>query len=148
MPQVSIEEFCRDLSTDAEHGLSAAEARLRLGKEGPNALVQRRQQPEWLKFLRQLTNLFAVLLWCGAGLSLVAEYLTPGQGNRSIAIALVGVVLLNGIFSYWQGRRAEAIMASFRDMLPHLARVMRDGGMVEIPAARRSSRFCTRLSTL
>ena len=77
----------------------------------------RKQQLEWLKFLRQLTNLFALLLWFGAGLSLVAEYLTPGEGNLAIAIALIGVVIFNGIFSYWQGRRAEAIMASFRERL-------------------------------
>ncbi len=135
MSQVPIEEFCNALGTDPERGLTSAEALLRLQKEGPNALVQRKQEPEWLKFLRQLTNLFAVLLWFGAGLSLVAEYLTPGEGNIAIAIALVGVVIFNGIFSYWQGRRAEAIMASFRDMLPQIARVMRDGSMVEIPAA-------------
>ncbi|MGO9121547.1 MAG: cation-translocating P-type ATPase [Desulfomonilaceae bacterium] len=135
MHQVPIEEYCRRLCTDPEHGLSSTEALLRLKKEGLNILVQRRLESEWLKFLRQLTNLFAILLWCGALLSLVAEYLTPGQGNLAIAIALVGVVILNGIFSYWQGRRAEAIMASFRDMLPRLARVIRDGRLFELPAS-------------
>jgi sodium/potassium-transporting ATPase subunit alpha len=135
MPQLSIEEFCTDLHTDPEEGLGAAEALSRLEKEGPNVLVQRRREPEWLKFLRQLTNLFAILLWAGAGLSLLAEYLTPGQGNLTIALALIGVILLNGIFSYWQGRRSEAIMASFRGMLPQLARVLRDGSLLEIPAA-------------
>ena len=81
MHQVPIEEYCRRLCTDHEHGLGSAEALLRLKKEGLNILVQRRRESEWLKFLRQLTNLFAILLWCGAVLSLVAEYLTPGEGN-------------------------------------------------------------------
>jgi sodium/potassium-transporting ATPase subunit alpha len=136
MHRVRIEEFYRRLGADPEHGLNSEDASLRLKKMGPNALVQRRRESEWLKFSRHLTNLFAILLWCGAFLSLIAEYLTPGQGNLAIAFALVGVILLNGIFSYWQGRRAEAIMASFRDMLPRLARVMRDGNLLELPASR------------
>ncbi|WP_129126923.1 cation-translocating P-type ATPase [Geomonas oryzae] len=135
MHLVPLEEYCRRLRSDPQRGLSSAEALLRLGREGPNLLVQRRQVPELLKFLRQLTNLFAILLWIGAGLCLLAEFLTPGQGNMAIAIVLVGVVLLNGSFSYWQGRRAEEIMSSFRDMLPRLARVVRDGVVHEIQAS-------------
>lgn len=135
MHQVPLEEYCRRLRSDPQRGLSSAEAKLRLGREGANLLVQGRRVPELLKFLRQLTNLFAILLWIGAGLCLGAEFLTPGEGNLPIAIVLVGVVLLNGSFSYWQGRRAEEIMASFRDMIPRLARVVRDGAVHEIPAS-------------
>lgn len=135
MHQVSLEDYCLRLRSDLQQGLSPAEALLRLRRDGPNLLVQRRRESELLKFLRQLTNLFAILLWSGTGLCLVAEYLTPGEGNMAIAIALVGVVILNGSFSYWQGRRAEEIMASFRDMLQRLARVVRDGVVHEIPAA-------------
>lgn len=135
MHRIPLEEYCRRLRSNSQQGLSSAEALLRLRREGPNLLVQRRREPELLKFLRQLINLFAILLWGGAGLCLLAEYLTPGEGNMAIAIALVGVVILNGSFSYWQGRRAEEIMASFSDMLPRLARVVRDGAIHEIPAS-------------
>lgn len=135
MHQVPIIEFVRRLHTDAHLGLGVSEAAERLHRDGPNVLVQRAREPEFLKFLRHLTNLFAILLWCGAGLSLAAEYLVPGQGSLAIAIALIGVVLLNGIFSYWQTRKAEAIMDSFRDMLPRRAMVVRDGELLEVPAA-------------
>lgn len=135
MHQVPLEEYCRRLRTDPKHGLPSPEALLRLHQDGANNLIQRRQVPEWLKFLKQMTNLFAILLWCGASLSLLAEYLSPGEGNIAIAIALVGVVVMNGTFTYWQGRRAEEIMASFREMLPRQARVVRDGVQHEIPAA-------------
>ena len=135
MHKMPLEEFFRKLQADPEKGLPQAEAASRLAKSGPNALVQRRREPEWLKFLRQLTNLFALLLWFGAGLSLFAEFLTPGQGNLAIALALAAVVVLNGIFGYWQGRRAEAIMASFQDLIPLTARVTRDGKMLEVPAS-------------
>ncbi len=135
MHQVPIDEFIRRLHSDVRLGLTAAEAADRLRQDGPNALIQKAKEPEFLKFLRQLTNLFALLLWCGAGLSLGAEYLLPGQGSLQIAIALIGVVILNGSFSYWQGHKAEAIMKSFRDMLPRRAQVVRDGLVLDLPAA-------------
>ena len=135
MHQVPIEEFIRRLHSHAEQGLSRAEAAARLKRDGPNSLTPRKQTPEFVKFLRQLTNLFALLLWCGAALSLVSEYVAPGQGSLAIAIALIGVVLLNGVFSYWQEHKAEAIMASFRGLLPCRAKVVRDGQQLDIPAS-------------
>ena len=135
MHQVPLSEFIRRLHSHAERGLSQAEAAERLRRDGPNVLIQREKDSEVLKFLRQLTSLFALLLWCGAGFSLVAEYLVPGQGSLAIAIALIGVVLLNGGFSYWQAHKAEAIMDSFRDLLPRRATVLRDGVLLEIPAS-------------
>src|SRR6516165_9294793 len=136
MHLVSLEEFYRRLRTDPDKGLSSPEAGVRLQWDGPNALLQRKREPEIVKFLRQMTNLFALLLWVGAALSFVAEWVRPGEGNLYIAIAIVGVVLLNGSFTYYQSRKAEAIMASFRDMLPRLARVLRDGVLHEIPVVQ------------
>ncbi len=135
MHQVPINEYIRRLNSHAQRGLGTTESAERLRLDGPNVLVQRKKEPEFVKFLRQLTNLFALLLWSGAGLSLTAEYLLPGQGSLAIAIALVGVVLLNGVFSYWQGHKAEAIMDSFSDLLPRKAAVVRDGVSLEIPAS-------------
>lgn len=134
MHHVPLEEYCRRLRSDPQQGLTGEDALLRLRRDGPNALVQRRRESELLKFLRQMTNLFAILLWGGVLLCLIAEHLTPGEGNRAIAIALTCVVVFNGSFSYWQGRRAEEIMASFRDLLPRRSRVVRDGIMHEVPA--------------
>lgn len=135
MHHIPLEEYIRRLRSDAEDGLSRADAAARLQRDGPNSLTPRKQTPEIVKFLRQLTNLFALLLWCGAALSLISEYVAPGHGSLAIAIALIGVVLLNGIFSYWQEHKAETIMASFRDMLPRRAKVVRDGRHLDIPAS-------------
>lgn len=135
MHQVPLNEFVRRLRSDTCYGLTLHEATKRLQRDGPNSLIQKRKEPELLKFLRQLTSLFALLLWSGAGLSLGAEYVQPGQGSLAIAVALVSVVILNGTFSYWQGHKAEAIMESFRDMLPRSAQVVRDGLLQKVPAA-------------
>src|SRR5574338_1503364 len=136
MHLVPLEEFHRRLRTDPDKGLSSPEALVRLQRDGPNAIRQLRKESELVKFLRQLTSLFALLLWAGAALSFLAEWVRPGEGNLYIATALVGVVALNGVFSYYQQHKAEAIIAGFRDMLPRLARVVRDGKLLEIPAAQ------------
>ena len=134
MHLVPLEEFYHRLRTDPVRGLTEVEARARLERDGPNQFRQRRGESEILKFLRQMTNLFSLLLWIGAALALVAHLARPGEGNNYISGALLAVVLLNGGFSYYQQRKAEQIMAGFSDMLPLMARVVRDGVLREIPA--------------
>ncbi len=100
MHQLPLSEFYQRLRADPACGLSEDEAAQRLTRDGPNALVPRRRTPEILRFLQHLTKLFALLLWAGAALSFVAEWLMPGQGNLYIGIALAAVVVLNAAFSY------------------------------------------------
>ena len=111
----------------SERGLSQAEAEDRLRHYGRNELRVRQDVPEIVKFLRQFKNFFALLLMVGGVLALAAERLDPDQGNLYIAIALLGVVVLNAAFTYIQAHQSERIMESFRDMLPDMVTVLRDG---------------------
>ena len=43
----------------------------------------------------------------GAALALLAEYFDAGQGMAWLGVAIVGVILINGIFSFWQEYKAE-----------------------------------------
>jgi sodium/potassium-transporting ATPase subunit alpha len=108
-------------------GLTEEEAARRLEQHGPNELRVRQDVPEFVKFLLQFKNFFALLLMVGGMLAIAAEQLDPGQGNLYIAIALLGVVLLNAVFTYIQERQSERIMDSFRRMLPAMVTVLRDG---------------------
>jgi len=76
------------------------------------------------------------MLWAGAVLALIGEQFSPGEGMELIAFALVAVVLINGVFSFWQDTRVERAMAAFRRMLSPRARVLRDGSEVEIDASQ------------
>ncbi|SNB46029.1 HAD-IC family P-type ATPase [Geobacter sp. DSM 9736] len=136
MHQVPFDEFCHRLGVDPVTGLTTGEAARRLQHDGPNELIQRRREPELVIFMRQMTNLFSLLLLAGSVLSFIADYVEPGQGNAYIGAALLVVMLLNGSFSWYQQRKAERIMAGFRNMLPRLARVVRGGEIQEIPAAQ------------
>ena len=73
---------------------------------------------------------FAVLLWTAAVLALIADRWTPGQGMAMLAAAIVAVIAINGIFSFWQEYRAEETMAALQRLLPHQVRALRNGKTV------------------
>jgi len=115
-------------------GLDSDDAARRLAQYGNNELHVRKETPEIVKFLRQLTNFFALLLIAGSALAFFADYLQPGQGNFHIGVALLAVVLLNAVFTYAQQHEADRIMESFRNMLPPMISVLRDGEVSRIEA--------------
>ncbi len=131
--KVPLDQLYTLLKSD-EHGLTSAEVEVRLKQYGTNELRVRRRTLEIVKFLRQFKNFFALLLMVGGGLALFAEQLDPGQGNLYIAYALVGVVVLNAMFTYAQEHQSEKIMESFNKMLPSVVKIMRDGRVQEVDA--------------
>ena len=52
----------------------------------------------------------------------------------TLAVAIVGVIVVNGAFSFWQEYRAEETMAALQRLLPHQVRAQRDGAVVVIPS--------------
>ncbi|WP_256622091.1 cation-translocating P-type ATPase [Methanolobus chelungpuianus] len=131
---IGLDEFLQRLNTTAE-GLSSEEALRRKELCGPNLLEKRKKESLLKKYLKQYGNFFALLLLFGSVLSFAAEYLDPGQGNIFIAIALLGVVILNATFTFIQEYQAQKIMESFQNLMPPTARVKRDGEIVELPAS-------------
>nr|WP_321497916.1 cation-transporting P-type ATPase [uncultured Methanolobus sp.] len=130
---ISLEEILKRLNT-TETGLSSQEAEKRAESCGRNIFEEMGKESLVIKFLKQFKNFFSLLLLFGSILSFIAEWLDPGQGNIFIAIALLGVVILNGSFTFVQEYQAERIMASFRNLIPPKARVIRDGEIKEILA--------------
>lgn len=91
-------------------GLSHAKAKENLERDGPNALTPPKQTPEWVKFCKNLFGGFALLLWIGAVLCFVAYSIQastseePAEDNLYLGIVLAAVVIVTGIFSYYQVR--------------------------------------------
>ena len=132
--QLTVAEALASLRSSPS-GLSAAEASRRLQEYGSNE-VEERAQPHWgLLLARQFTHFFALLLWLAAAIAVLAQVLHPGQGMATIAAAIVAVILVNGLFSYWQEYRAEKTLAALSRLLPQRAKVLRDGALGMQPAA-------------
>ena len=115
-------------------GLTTAEARRRLAEFGPNHLEEVARVALPLRLAREFTHLFAIILWIAAALCFVAEAYDPGQGMARLGWAIVGVIVINGVFSFWQEYRAERAVAALRELLPQRVAVSRDGAVQQIPA--------------
>src|SRR6187401_359633 len=83
-------------------GLSRADATARRLEFGPNRIQRVEGVSLPRRFAAQFTHLFAALLWVAAVLALVADLQMPGEGMATLAAAIVGVVVINGLFSFWQ----------------------------------------------
>jgi sodium/potassium-transporting ATPase subunit alpha len=116
-------------------GLAAAEAQRRLAEFGPNRVEAAAREPLWLALLREFTHFFALVLWLAAGLAFLAEHFESGQGMAELGIAIVGVIVVNGCFSFWQAYRAEQALAALRQLLPQRVDVRRATGVAEVEAA-------------
>lgn len=123
-----------DLDSDVG-GLSASEAARRAVAFGPNRVEGSVAQPLWLMFVREFGHFFALLLWLAAGLAFLAAYADPGQGMFQLGVAIVGVIVVNGCFSFWQAYRAERALAALQQLLPLQVDVRRDGVLLQLPAS-------------
>ncbi len=110
-----------------QEGLSPHEAARRLREYGPNRLAEARRTPLWLRLLREFTHFFALLLWSAAALAFMADWQAPGQGMATLGWAVIGVILINGGFSFWQEYRAERAIEALQRLLPLQVKVIRAG---------------------
>lgn len=124
--QLTVDDALRSFQS-AFNGLTAHDATRRLAEFGPNRVERVAETPLVLRFLRTLTHFFALILWIAAGLAFLAAALDPAGGMAPLGFAIVGVIILNGAFSFWQEYRAERALAALRQFLPHQSKVMRDG---------------------
>lgn len=108
-------------------GLSDSEAGARRQRFGPNALPRVAPPPLLRKLAAQFTHLMALLLWGAAGLAWAAAM-------PQLAVAIVGVNVLNGLFSFWQEYRAQQATEALKSLLPRWARVRREGRELRLPA--------------
>jgi sodium/potassium-transporting ATPase subunit alpha len=139
LPGISIAQQTPDaaLATlgSSAQGLSDHEAQRRLREFGPNRVEAAKREPLWLTLLREFSHFFALILWLAAGLAFLAEHFDPGKGMAELGLAIVGVIVVNGCFSFWQAYRAEQALEALRQLLPQRVTVRRAGRAEEVDAA-------------
>ncbi|XP_041373035.1 sodium/potassium-transporting ATPase subunit alpha-3-like [Gigantopelta aegis] len=138
--KLPIDELYARLGTDPEQGHSPERAKEILLRDGPNQLTPPKTTPEWVKFCKQLFGGFSLLLWIGAILCYIAYSIqmsamedAPGD-NLYLGIVLTAVVVVTGIFSYYQEAKSSRIMESFKNLIPQYALVIRGGIKLNIKA--------------
>jgi magnesium-transporting ATPase (P-type) len=115
-------------------GLSTAEAERRRSEFGANDVERVARRSPAIALLGELTHFFAVVLWIAAGLATAAAIAEPGTGMGTLAAAIVGVIVVNAAFSFWQQFRAERSLEALEQLLPARVLALRDGEPAELDA--------------
>ena len=131
---LSVQQALASLNTTGA-GLAASEAARRLVEFGPNHVEEVAREHLLLGFAREFTHFFAIILWIGAALAFLAEHFDPGQGMARLGVAIVGVIIVNGVFSFWQEYKAEQAVAALRQLLPQKVQALRGGQAMELLAS-------------
>ncbi|KAH0631374.1 hypothetical protein JD844_005673 [Phrynosoma platyrhinos] len=114
--QLSVEDLELKYRTSVTKGLNSTVAGEIFLRDGPNELKPPKGTPEYVKFARQLAGGLQCLMWL------------------YLAIALIAVVVVTGCFGYYQEFKSTNIIASFKNLVPQQATVIRDGDKFQINA--------------
>jgi Ca2+-transporting ATPase len=112
---------------DNIYGLTESEAAKNLEVYGKNVLEQGKKK-SWLKtLLSQFTDLMIIIL-------IVSSVISFFMGENSEGIAILVIIILNGLLGFFQEMRTEKAMEALMNMAAPHARVIRDGSIKDIPA--------------
>ena len=121
------------------HGLTTAEARTRLAKEGPNEVTKGARRSVWRRLADTLRQPMFALLVTAALLYILLGDLTEGL---TLSVFVLAVLVL----SFYQEGRSEAAIEALRQLTQAQALVLRDGQMQQVPASEVVVGDCLLLS--
>ncbi len=120
-------QVLRELGTDPQKGLTAAQVQQRVAEFGPNKLNEGKAISPLALFAEQFTDFIVLTLIAAA---IVSGFL----GEWLDATAIVGIVILNAILGFVQEYRAERALAALKQLAAPTAQIMRDGELQSIPS--------------
>ncbi|MEN9233301.1 MAG: HAD-IC family P-type ATPase, partial [Gloeomargarita sp. DG02_1_bins_92] len=133
----SIPVTLNRLETTAD-GLDSRQVAERLARYGTNELVETHRRSRWQILLDQFKNVMLLLLIAVAALSAVTDLIQAIQEQRWIfpkdTVAILSIVILNGLLGYVQESRAEQALAALKKMSSARVRVVRAGQTQEVNA--------------
>lgn len=126
--ELETAELSSKLETNLETGLSPGVAAERLATNGKNELTEGKKVSPIVLFLGQFKD-FMVLVLMGATLisGLLGEYLD--------AITIVAIIVINAVLGFVQEFRAEKSLRALKALSAPVAKALRAGEVVAIPAS-------------
>ncbi|WP_337885431.1 cation-translocating P-type ATPase [Fischerella thermalis] len=138
---LEVDKAIELLSTNADTGLSPQEAQQRLEQYGPNELEETGGRSPWEILFDQFKNIMLLMLIAVAIVSGILDLLAlqnnelkAGEVPFKDTIAILAIVVLNGILGYVQESRAEKALAALKKLSSPNVRVIRDGKPLEVAA--------------
>ncbi|MCV2392859.1 cation-transporting P-type ATPase [Actinotalea sp. M2MS4P-6] len=124
---LEADEVIAQLASDADQGLTSAEAAARLASYGPNTIAAEPPPSVWMVVLGQLRDPMQLML---AAVAIVSFLIA--QTSTGVLVALL--VVLNVILGTRQELAARASVDALATMQVPQTRVRRDGTVLQIPA--------------
>lgn len=93
-------DLLKTMNTSIGDGLSEKDVQKRLEKHGPNELQEGKKASAFVIFLAQFKDFMVLIL-------LAATIISAFLGEYIDAVAIVAIVLINGVLGFYQERRAE-----------------------------------------
>ncbi|MEA5419610.1 cation-translocating P-type ATPase [Spirulina sp. CCNP1310] len=134
----TLDETLKGLKSDRQ-GLTPQAVEQRRQQYGPNEIIEAQGRNRWQILLDQFSNIMLLMLIGVAFVSGILDFLALRSGEGvdvpfKDTIAILAIVVLNGILGYVQEVRAEQALASLKQMSSPQVRVLRSGKPQEIPA--------------
>jgi Ca2+-transporting ATPase len=126
---LSVAEVTQRLGVDARTGLDLHEVEQRATVYGPNEIQEHRRRSPWRMFLDQFTDFMIVVL-------LAAAVVSGLIGEPKDTVAIVVIVLLNGVIGFVQEYRAERAVAALKMLAAPSATVRRGGHTLTIASSQ------------
>ncbi len=127
LEKVPVEQVVAALGVEPDKGLSGAEAKDRLERYGPNAIVAKEK------------SLAAKVLGCFVGpiafMIEAAAVVSAILGHWQDFVIIVGLLLFNAVLDLWQDLKASNALAALKKGLAPEATALRDGKWGTIDAA-------------
>ena len=101
-------------------GLSSQGVKDSLAKHGKNELTEKESRSKLLRFLDQFKDVMILVL-------LVAALISLAFGDRTEAIIIVAIVLLNALIGFVQENKAEESLKALQEMSSPHTKVIRNG---------------------
>jgi Ca2+-transporting ATPase len=138
---LEVDQALNLLNSNAYSGLKVEEVPQIQQKYGDNELKENNGRSSWEILLDQFKNIMLLMLIAVAVISAFLDFmawrvgdLTPGEVPFKDPIAIMAIVILNGILGYLQETRAEKALAALKKLTSPRVRVIRSGKHIEIAA--------------
>jgi len=124
---VPASEALERLGGDGVKGLTEHEVIERRERSGFNELKSAPRTPWVLRFLSQFRELVV-------GILIVAAIIAGIAGDWPDTLAILAIVLLNGVIGFFQEEKAERALSALQALSAPMAKVVRGGAVQSVPA--------------
>lgn len=132
---MSIKDVALKTNTNISEGLFKEEVEERRKKYGENKLEEAKKESIIIKFIKQFNDFMIIVLIVAAIISAIISYFSH-ENDYVDSIIIISIVVFNAIMGVIQEEKAEKSLDALKEMSAPIAKVIREGKRIQIPASQ------------